>query len=169
MKKVNCKPYLYGALSGFVSIGSIYFTGKFLGASTTYVRTAAYAENFISSEKVQSMEYFIKNAPKVDWQMMVLLGIFLGALLAALVFKDFKIQALPTLWKDRFGKSYVKRAILSIVGGFILMFGARLADGCPSGHGLSGGLQLSLSSLIALICFFLGGMISANLLYKKRS
>ena len=46
------------------------------------------------------------------------------------------------------------------------MFGARLADGCPSGHGLSGSLQLSVSSYIALICFFIGGLISANWLYR---
>ena len=54
----------------------------------------------------------------------------------------------------------------NVIGGIIAMFGARLADGCPSGHGLSGGLQLAVSGYIALACFFIGGLISANLLYK---
>lgn len=58
------------------------------------------------------------------------------------------------------------RAMAAFVGGIIAMFGARLADGCPSGHGLSGGLQLAVSGYIALACFFIGGLISANLLYK---
>ncbi|MBC8015377.1 MAG: YeeE/YedE family protein [Sporomusaceae bacterium] len=41
------------------------------------------------------------------------------------------------------------------------VFGARLADGCPSGHGLSGVLQLATSGFIALVAFFIGGLISA--------
>ena len=59
-----------------------------------------------------------------------------------------------------------KRSLIAFIGGTIAMFGARLADGCPSGHGLSGSLQLSVSSYIALICFFIGGLISANWLYR---
>lgn len=46
------------------------------------------------------------------------------------------------------------------------MFGVRLANGCPSGHGLAGASQLAVSGYLALIFFFIGGMISANLLYK---
>ena len=37
-------PYLAGALAGLVSIGSVWFTGKYFGASTTFVRGAGYVE-----------------------------------------------------------------------------------------------------------------------------
>ena len=57
-------------------------------------------------------------------------------------------------------------AIGAFIGGVIAMFGARLANGCPSGHGLAGASQLAVSGYLALIFFFIGGMISANLLYK---
>jgi len=43
--------------------------------------------------------------------------------------------------------------------------GARWADGCTSGHGISGTLQLSLASWIAVICFFAAGIIAAGLIY----
>jgi len=48
------------------------------------------------------------------------------------------------------------------------MMGARMADGCPSGHGLSGMMQLSVSSFIALAMFFGTGVIVARRLYKRR-
>ena len=47
------------------------------------------------------------------------------------------------------------------------VMGARLADGCPSGHGLSGMMQLSVSSFVALAFFFGIGAIIANLMYRK--
>ena len=56
---------------------------------------------------------------------------------------------------------------MAFVGGVVAMFGARLADGCPSGHGLSGTLQLAASGYVALVCFFIGGMVVARLLYGR--
>ena len=69
------------------------------------------------------------------------------------------------MWQVRFGKSRLRRGLIAFIGGLIAMFGARLADGCPSGHGLSGSLQLAVSGFIALICFFIGGIIMARLVY----
>ena len=47
-----------------------------------------------------------------------------------------------------------------------MVYGARLAGGCTSGHGISGTLQLAVSSWIAVICFFVGGIVTALLLYR---
>ena len=46
-----------------------------------------------------------------------------------------------------------------------MAFGARLAGGCTSGHGISGALQLSVGSWIALACFFAGGSLIAQVMY----
>ena len=159
-------PYLAGALSGLVSIGSVWFVGKYLGASTTFVKTTGMLEKIFSPERVAKMPYFIKETPAIDWQWMVVIGIAIGAFLAAVTSGSFRIQALPNMWENRFGAAVAPRAFVAFVGGIIAMFGARLADGCPSGHGLSGGLQLAVSGYVALACFFIGGLISANLLYK---
>lgn len=122
-------PYLAGALSGLVSIGSVWFAGKYFGASTTFVRTAGLIEKTVSPERVAQMEYFLKEVPKVDWQSLFVVGIFAGALIASIGDASFRYQAVPPLWERRFGPSAVKRGIAAFLGGTIAMFGARLADG----------------------------------------
>jgi len=163
-------PYLAGALSGVVSVLSVWISGHFLGASTTFVRTAGLLEQVFAPERVEKMDYFIKTVPKIDWQWMFVVGIFIGALIAAVTSKSFRWQALPEMWLERFGPdSKRKRALFAFAGGTVAMFGARLADGCPSGHGLSGSLQLAVSGFISLACFFAGGMIVARLIYGGRA
>jgi hypothetical protein len=60
-----------------------------------------------------------------------------------------------------------KRAVAAVAGGAVLMFGARLADGCPSGHGLSGLMQMSASGFVALAMFFGVGVVVARLVYGR--
>ncbi|TVQ38518.1 MAG: hypothetical protein EA384_09090, partial [Spirochaetaceae bacterium] len=67
---------------------------------------------------------------------------------------------------ERFGNRLRTRIVYSLAGGALAMVGARLAGGCPSGHGVSGMSQLGVSSLIALAMFFLGGIVTARVLYK---
>lgn len=165
-KDRSWNPYLAGALSGVISIGSVCFVGKYLGASTTFVRTTGILERLFDPERVARMPYFLKEIPLIDWQWMFVVGIAVGAFLAAITSGSFRLQAVPDAWQARFGSAVTPRAIVAFFGGIVAMFGARLADGCPSGHGLSGSLQLAVSGYIALVCFFIGGLITANLLYK---
>lgn len=161
-------PYLAGALSGLVLIGSVWISGKFFGASTTFVRSAGMIEQAFNAERVSAVDYFTKEKPVVDWQWMFVLGILFGASIAARISGTYELKALPDMWRKRFGNSFLKRAAAAFAGGAIAMFGARLADGCPSGHGLSGSVQLAVSGFIALVCFFIGGVITARILYKGR-
>jgi uncharacterized membrane protein YedE/YeeE len=160
-------PYLAGAFSGLVSIFSVWVAGKFLGASTTFVRTTGMFEKLLDPVRVANMEYFIKEMPKVDWQWMFVVGVLIGSFIAAKSGGTFKWQPVPDMWRARFGSSVRLRAAFAFIGGIVAMFGARLADGCPSGHGLSGSLQLAVSGFIALACFFIGGVIATRLLYGK--
>jgi len=122
-------PYLAGALSGLVIVFSVGLAGKFLGASTTFVRTAGMLEKLLTPERVNRLEYFLKEIPQIDWQWMFVAGIFLGSWLAAKTGGDFRWQALPTMWEGRFGPSRLTRAFVAFSGGAVAMFGARLADG----------------------------------------
>jgi len=122
-------PYLAGALVGLLLVFSVWFTGKYIGASTTFVRAAGYVERAINPERVAALEYFKKEMPKIDWQFLFVIGIFFGSLIASTTSKSFRIQAVPTMWESRFGPSKTKRGIVAFVGGAIAMFGARLADG----------------------------------------
>jgi hypothetical protein len=158
-------PYMAGALSGLVLILSVLWTGKYFGASTSFVRSAGMLEKFFSAEHVAKLEYYLWFLPVIDWQLTFVIGIFLGSLIASIWSGSFKVQAVPTMWLERFGSSLAKRGIVAFIGGFVAMFGARLAGGCPSGHGLSGTVQMAVSGYVATLCFFVGGMLVARLLY----
>lgn len=56
-----------------------------------------------------------------------------------------------------------KGLMITVAGGFLIGFGTRYAGGCTSGHSIMGLSNLQLSSLIATICFMIGGFIMANL------
>ena len=166
-------PYLAGALAGLLAIGSAYATtrmmGKtaFLGTSTTFVRAAAMIERQVLPGRVEKNDYFKKEKVKVDWQFMLVCGIFLGALASAVTGRAFEWEGVPPLWQTWFGPSETKRAVGGFLGGLVAMFGARLADGCPSGHGLSGMMQLSVSGLVAMACFFAGGVLAVKSLKRR--
>ena len=168
-------PYLAGALLGLLAIASVYATtewmGKsnYLGASTTFVRAAGLLERTFAPDRVAANEYFIKEKVRVDWQFMLVLGIFLGALISSATDRSFKLESVPPTWEKRFGPSIGKRAVGAFLGGIVAMVGARMADGCPSGHGLSGMMQLSVSSFVALAMFFSIGVLVATLVYGRRS
>lgn len=55
--------------------------------------------------------------------------------------------------------------VLMIGGGFLIGFGTRYAGGCTSGHAISGLSNLQLPSLIAVIGFFIGGLLMTHLLF----
>lgn len=169
-KKSNpMDPYIAGALAGALAILSVAIAGKFLGASTTFARLGGAVEGMVSPEHVSGLSYFQKYVFKVDWQLLFVIGIALGAFISSVFSGTFRLQAVPDMWKARFGPSIGKRTIVAFIGGIFAAFGARMAGGCPSGHGLSGLMQLSLSGFVSLACFFLGGMIVARLLYGRRS
>lgn len=122
-------PYLAGALVGLLLVFSVWFTGKYVGASTTFVRAAGYVERIFDPGRVATLEYFKKEVPKIDWQFLFVIGIFFGSLIASTTSKSFHVQAVPSMWENRFGPSKLKRGVVAFVGGAIAMFGARLADG----------------------------------------
>jgi uncharacterized membrane protein HdeD (DUF308 family) len=123
-------PYLAGALAGVVGILSVVIAGKYFGASTSFVRTAGMIEQFFGPERVAQMDYFIRVAPKIDWQWMFMIGIVFGAFISAVTSGSFKWQAVPDMWAERFGAGSVgKRAVFAFFGGAVAMFGARLAGG----------------------------------------
>ncbi|MCK9171922.1 MAG: YeeE/YedE thiosulfate transporter family protein [Desulfuromonas thiophila] len=164
-------PYLAGACVGILAVLSVLITslvldkGQYLGASTTFVRASGLIEQVVSPDHVAANSYFQKEKIKVDWQMLFVVGVFGGALLSARLGRTARPEWVPPVWRERFGPSPLRRAVGAFIGGFILLFGARLAGGCPSGHGMSGNMQLAVSSLLALVFFILGAVLAARQIY----
>lgn len=161
-------PYLAGALVGVLAVLSVALTGKYLGTSTTFVRAGGAIERTVAPEHVAANRYFQATGVKLDWQGLLVVGIFVGALVASLTGKTFKAEPVPPMWAQRFGGSFWKRAAVAFVGGVVALFGARMADGCPSGNGLSGMMVLSVSGLLAMVGFLAGGVPVAWLLYGRK-
>lgn len=158
-------PYIVGAAIGILSWLTLLISNKPIGCSTTFARGAGMLEKLFRSKKVEEKLYFQEVKPKVDWQFMLVIGIVIGAFLSALLSGSFRLQVVPDSWYAAFGSSRILRIVIGFVGGIFLGFGSRWADGCTSGHGISGTMQLAVSSWISAICFFIGGILTALFLF----
>ena len=165
LKKKSWNPYVVGALIGVLSMFSFFTANKPLGVSTAFSRTAGMIEKLIAPEYVADNLYFQEKTPKIDWQWMLVVGILIGAFLSAKLSGDFEKVIVPKLWEKRFGEKRWRRLVLSFLGGAVLLFGARLAGGCTSGHGISGTLQLAISSWIFFVVLFISGVITTRTIY----
>jgi hypothetical protein len=122
-------PYLAGALTGLLIIVSVLFTGIYFGTSTSFIRVVAFFEKILAPSHFAATLYFSRYAPKIDWQVMFVVGIFLGALVSSLTSGSFRWQAVPDRWASSFGRGETKRATAAFAGGVVTMLGARLAGG----------------------------------------
>lgn len=166
--KKPMNPYLAGAMAGILAVASIVIAGKYFGASTTFARIGGAVEGMILPERTAGLAYFQKYGFKIDWQLLFLIGITIGSFLSAKMSGAFKVQTVPDMWRNHFGPGRGPRILMAFVGGIVAAFGARMAGGCPSGHGISGLMQMSISGFIALACFFIGGIIVARMIYGRR-
>ena len=78
-------------------------------------------------------------------------------------------RAMPAVWRANFGDSVLLRHAATFVAGFVVLFGARLAGGCTSGHMMSGMMQTALSGYIFAAGVFLAGIPVALLLFPKEA
>jgi hypothetical protein len=127
-------------------------------------------ESLFSYEHVRQNAYYAKyliDKPAVDWQMMLVVGLPIGALFSALLSKSFRSESVPPLWAQRFGPGRLIRYTAAFVGGAVMLFGARLAGGCTSGHGISGGLQFGVGSWVFFASFFIAGIVGAFALFGR--
>jgi len=165
-------PYVVGAAIGVLSWFAFATADKPLGITTAFENTAALVEMATIPNFEQTNEYYEAKAkqgksPKIDWEWMLVLGVFVGALLSATLSGDRTTESVPGLWRRRFGSSVVKRLAAAFLGGGLMMFGARLAQGCTSGHGISGALQLAISSWVFVVVMFAVATGVALMIYGR--
>jgi hypothetical protein len=165
LKMEQWSPYVVGAGIGILSWITFLLSDKPIGCSTAFSRTSGMIERLIRGSLVAEKPYYKKFSPTIDWEWMLVLGIFFGALLSSHLSGQFQLVWVPARWYETFGNTPVHRWVVALAGGTVMGIGARWAGGCTSGHGISGTLQLAVSSWLASICFFIGGIITAELLF----
>jgi len=166
--RINWSPYMVGAGIGVLSWIAFAVFGDPLGVTTAYSRIASlFAIPVIGADAVASNSYWKSMPLAWDYGVWFLVGIPLGALLSAVLSGTWRLEFVPDVWKERFGPSVAKRFVAAFLGGVVIMYGARLAGGCTSGHGISGGLQLAVSSWLFLGVMFATGLALSAVLFRK--
>jgi len=166
--KARWNPYLVGIGIGVLSWFAFAIVNQPLGISTALSSASSVcALPIMGSEGVARNAYWAKAPFKWDGGMLFLVGTFLGSLLSVLASRTFRLEKVPATWSQQFGGSTAKRTAAAFLGGVIIMFGARMAGGCTSGHGISGSLQLALSSWTFFLTMFASGILTALVLFRK--
>lgn len=168
--------YVGGPLVGLVMLSLIY-VGKSFGFSSNF-RTIC---SVMGAGK--SCDFFAFDWKSQRWNLLFLVGAFIGGALAAYGLSDHQIPAiseatitqLNSLGFESAGKAYaptelfetysLRNLVILLVGGLLIGFGTRYAGGCTSGHAISGLSNFQLPSLIAVIGFFIGGLLMTHLLF----
>ena len=159
-------PLTAGIALGLVLLATFLLTGHGLGASGFFARLTAWLGGEVARPATQANSYlgpFLKGAvgPLASWISWEILGVMLGALIAALASGRFRVRIDgPT----KLGGS--GRMALALGGGILTGFGARLARGCTSGIGLSGGATLAVAAFLFLIAFFIAGVVASRLVRR---
>ncbi len=163
-------PYAVGAALGVLSWIAFGVLNQPLGISTAVsAASGACAVPFVGSEAVSANPYWAKTPFKWDYGMLFLVGTFAGSLLSTLAARRFRVELVPSVWAERFGPSVGKRMAGAFAGGVLTLFGARLAGGCTSGHGISGSLQLAVSSWTFFLTMFVAGVAAAAVLFRRKA
>lgn len=151
-----------------------------IGVSTEYSVISGVVQKVIDpnvvtekQHKVQTTnEYYAKDDDKVakliehpmNYGVLFVCSIPFGALLASIVLKrrNKKSERVKT------NPSWVSNPFVLFLGGFLLLFGARWANGCTSGHMVSGIMQSSVSGLVFAAIVFTTAILTALIVYRKR-
>jgi uncharacterized protein len=166
--------YVAGPIIGITVPILLFIGNKRLGISSSLRHICAAC---IPSSAIPLFNY---NWRRETWNLLFVLGILIGGFLGGVVFRNEKpvdINDKTSAYLLPLGVDSTKSELLPdeiftwesvltlrgfvmiVIGGFLVGFGTRYAQGCTSGHGIMGLASLQWPSLIATICFFIGGMI----------
>lgn len=171
--------YVSGPLIALVMF-VLLFLGKKFGMSSNLVTVCSIGG------AGKATDFFRFDWKQQRWNLTVVLGAVIGGFLASQYMSNNTVDINPRIAEklsedydiESAGDAYLPPEIFAadqlgdpfvlailILGGFMVGFGARYAGGCTSGHAISGLSNLQLPSLIAVIGFFIGGLVMVHLLY----
>lgn len=170
---------------GGLALGFVFFMAMLLvkpiGVSTQFVILDGVIADAVASGTIyESAEgaptsdnaYFAKYAKNIanplNYSFIFVLAMALGAFLSSYLRKGVQgaERSIPALWQANFGGSVAKRFAVAFLGGFIVIFAARLAGGCTSGHMMSGMSQTAISGFLFAAGAFATAVPTALWLYK---
>ena len=165
--------YVAGPVIGLMVPLMIWIGSRSFGISSNLRHLCA-----ISQPKVISVEFFKYNWREHSWSLVFALGAVLGGFLAGVVFANpdpvqLSVEFLTRLsnWNIPIGEgflppvlfgAYWQSIVIMYLGGLLVGFGTRYANGCTSGHAITGLSTMQAQSLLAVLGIFAGGLIAAH-------
>ncbi len=161
-------PYLSGVGIGIILLLAFLLVGRGLGATGAYSSFVAVAADTIATEHANaSLPYsaFLNTGNQSslkDWLVIEIVGVFIGGLLSALWARrfQFKIEKGNIISKHT-------RLMYALSGGLLMGLGSKLARGCTSSQGLTGGAMFSLGAWLFIISAFVCAYLLAPWVKKQ--
>ena len=151
----------YGAIFGVVSALSILTWGP-IGVSGTYPRIIGAILRRVTPDMAHANPYLEKMGSLIKPETMLVVGLLIGGFLASRLTGDKAAAEHVHPGETTSSKRYRD----AFIGGFLIVFGARFAGGCTSGHIISGITQLSISGMLFAAGVFATGIITAKLMNR---
>lgn len=150
-----------GIAIGFFVVLHFWLTGRSLGCSSAY----GHACGRLTGHSYFKLGTYSRSN---DWRLWFLLGTPLGGLLAVMTTPaDWQATlSLGAFYDSVLPQSTWAKGLILTLGGFLIGLGARMADGCTSGHTISGISLLAPASLLASALFFVGGLVTVQFMAR---
>lgn len=145
--------YVTGPLIGLMVPALLLLSGKSFGISSSFRDICA-----ISSPK-SKLPYLQYDWRNYKWRIFLVGGVVIGGFIGNHLLSAEPVPFLPDMYYS------LKGILFLAIGGILVGFGTRYADGCTSGHTIMGISNLQLSGLIASISFFIGGLIMTWIIF----
>lgn len=153
-----------GVLFGLLSTTAIALYGP-IGVSGTYPRFIGAILRRVAPAYAASNPYLVKMGSLVTTETMLVVGLLIGGFLAA----QLSGTRAPSAEMVHAGETTTARRYRdAFIGGLLIIFGARLAGGCTSGHIISGITQLAVSGVLFGAAVFGAGLLTARLMKGAR-
>jgi len=149
-----------GILFGLLSTAAITLYGP-IGVSGTYPRFVGAIARRVSPEFAASNPYLVKMGSLITPETMLVIGLLVGGVLAARLFGTRAPAAAVVHASET---TPARRYRDAFIGGVLIIFGARLAGGCTSGHIISGITQLAVSGILFGAAVFGAGILTARII-----
>lgn len=149
--------YVVGALIGLTVPVLLLLGNKQFGVSSNL-------RHICAATLPSRAEYFRYNWRKEGaWNLWFLAGLMLGGWIGGHLLASSRPLVPAEIFNWRF--AFTPRGLILLAGGgFLVGFGTAYAGGCTSGHAISGLADRQLSSLVAVLAFFAGGLLATHLL-----
>lgn len=177
---------LGGLLLGLVFFAAVLLV-KPIGVSTQFVILDGIVADVVNPDLVTKTEegytstnaYLAKSNGKyaksvsnpLNYSFVFVIAMAVGGFLSVMARGGLSAEErqMPALWRANFGDSPAKRYLTAFIGGFVVLYGARLAGGCTSGHMMSGMMQTSLSGYIFAAGAFGAAVPVSLMMFKKEA